>query len=175
MLEHEYQQNNAKILIARAADLYGPYGGGNCIPNFMIIENLLKGKKANYLGDVNKFHSFTYIPDCAKSLYLLATDDTAYNQIWHLPTAYPAITGKQFISYAASFLNVPEKYSAFSKFMVKLAGLFDPTINEVYEMMYQYTYDYIFDSSKFEKHYNYTPTPYIKGIEETINYYKNKM
>lgn len=172
MLESEYQRGNLDILIARAADLYGPYGGLNCIPNFMIIENLLKGKKAQILGKDNVFHSYTFIPDCAKSLYILANDPTAFNQIWHLPTATPAITGKQFVGYTAELLGVSARYTILSKFMVKLAGLFNTTINEVGEMLYQNLYDYYFDSSKFEQKYNFTPTSYGKGILETINYYK---
>jgi len=172
MIESEYQKGNITAIIARAADLYGPFGGMNCVPNFMIIENLMKGKKAQILGKDNVFHSLTYIPDCAKSLYILATDPTAYNQIWHLPTASPPITGKQFVGYTAELLGVSPKYSVLSKFMIKLAGLFNSTINEVNEMLYQNLFDYYFDSTKFEKHYNFTPTTYVKGIEETIEYYK---
>jgi hypothetical protein len=34
-------------------------------------------------------------------------------------------------------------------------------------MLYQYDRDYIFDSSKFEKEFNFTPTPYKEGIHQT--------
>ncbi len=173
MLESEYQRGNLKAIIARAADLYGPYGGMNCVPNFMIIDNLMKGKKAQILGKESVFHSLTYIPDCAKSLYILANDPSAYNQIWHLPTATPPITGKQFTGYAAELLKVEAKYTVLSKFMILLTGMFNTTIKEVYEMMYQNLFDYYFDSSKFEQHYNFKPTPYFKGIEETIMYLRN--
>lgn len=175
MLESEFQRGNINAIIARAADLYGPYGGANCVPNFMIIENLMKGKKAQILGKENVFHSLTYIPDCAKSLFLLANDNTAYNQIWHLPTANPPITSKQFVGYTAELLKVAPKYSVLSKFIIGLAGMFNSTINEVKEMLYQNLYDYYFDSTKFEQHYNFTPTSYLKGIEETIIYYKNNI
>jgi nucleoside-diphosphate-sugar epimerase len=41
--------------------------------------------------------------------------------------------------------------------------------------LYQNEADYIFDSSKFEKAFNFTPTPYQAGIKTTIEFYKNKV
>ena len=39
-------------------------------------------------------------------------------------------------------------------------------------MMYQNTNDYLFDSSKFEKHFPLSPTPYERGIAETVEYHR---
>jgi hypothetical protein len=36
--------------------------------------------------------------------------------------------------------------------------------------LYQIEFDYYFDSSKFERHFNYTPTSYSEGIAETIRF-----
>ena len=35
-------------------------------------------------------------------------------------------------------------------------------------MLYQYEIEYYFDSSKFEKHFNFVPTSYENGIKEMI-------
>lgn len=45
--------------------------------------------------------------------------------------------------------------------------LFMPIIKELVEMMY-HDRDYVFDNSKFEKQFNFTPTPYLEGIKEII-------
>ncbi|MBE3562596.1 MAG: hypothetical protein IMX05_02535 [Hydrogenibacillus schlegelii] len=41
---------------------------------------------------------------------------------------------------------------------------------ETVEMLYQYAYDYQFDSTKFERHFRFTPTPYREGIEATVRW-----
>ena len=40
-------------------------------------------------------------------------------------------------------------------------------IRELYEMLYQYEDDYIFDSSKFTKTFRFQPTAYAEGIRRT--------
>jgi len=173
LLLEEIKQNNITALIARAADFYGPYASSSSIPYVMVFVNLLKGKKAQWLANVNVKHSYTYTMDCGKALYLLSKDSSAFNQVWHMPTAAPAITGRQFIEIASNYLKVSNKYTVLSKYMVKIAGLFNGTIKEVYEMLYQNEFDYEFDSSKFEKYSNFMPTPYTQGIENTLDFYKS--
>jgi nucleoside-diphosphate-sugar epimerase len=168
----EIKQKNISALIARAADFYGPYASNSSVPYLMVFSNLAKGKKAQWLVNVNAKHSYSYTLDCSKSLYLLSKDRNAFNQIWHLPTASPAITGKEFIELTAKYLNVKPTYTVLAKWMVKATGLFNKTIKEISEMLYQNEYDYEFDSSKFEKHFHFTPTPYEQGIESTLKFYK---
>ena len=50
------------------------------------------------------------------------------------------------------------------KWMIRVIGLFVSVIRESVEMLYQYEYDYLLDSSKFEKAFNFVPTPYEEGI-----------
>jgi nucleoside-diphosphate-sugar epimerase len=164
----EIKQKNISALIARSADFYGPYAANSSISNIMVFTNLAKGKKAQWLVNSNVKHSFTYTLDCGKSLYLLSRDESAFNKIWHLPTAKPALTGKQFIELAAKYFDANPVYTILSKWMVKAGGLFNKPIREIYEMLYQNEYDYEFDSSKFESHFNFKPTSYEAGIEKTI-------
>ena len=52
------------------------------------------------------------------------------------------------------------------KLLLKTMGLFNKVIQETSEMYYQYQYDYIFSSEKFEKAYDTHPTSYEDGIRE---------
>ncbi|MEI8273042.1 MAG: NAD-dependent epimerase/dehydratase family protein [Paludibacter sp.] len=172
MLEDEIKHNNIQALIARAADLYGPYITQNSVPYFMVIDKLLNGKSPQCLITDKTFHSYSYTLDCAKGLDLLWKDDNNYQQIWHLPTNNPGITSKKFIEIAADEFAVEPKYSVLKKWMIQLAGLFDKTIYETNEMAYQIENDYYFDSSKFNDAFNFVPTSYEQGIKETIAFYK---
>lgn len=174
MLQDEMRKNNLQAIIARSADLYGPYITQNSLPYFMAFENMMKGKKANWLVEVNKLHSFTYTIDCAKGLNLLWNKEDCFQQVWHLPTYNPGITGKKFIELIAKELGVKPEYMVLKKWMIRMAGFFNKTIYESYEMLYQYENDYYFDSTKFNEFFNYQPISYENGIRETIDFLKKK-
>ncbi len=174
-LQNEMNAGNIKALIARSADLYGPYCSTNSVPYIMAISNLMKGKNAKWLISVDTPHSYTYTIDCAKAMYMLAQNDEAFGQIWHMPTCNPPLTGKMFIEMVAEELGVPPKYSEFKKWTIKLGGFFDPSIKEIWEMLYQYEFPYYFDSTKFEKLYEFKPVSYEKGIKDTIQFLKKQV
>ena len=165
--------NNGSItaLIARSADFYGPGSDKTGMANITIFANLAKHKKAQCLVNADTLHSFTYVPDAVRALYLLAKDPAAFNQTWHLPTKSPALTSKAFIELAANAWNQPSKYIVFPKWMVKALGLFVPEMNEIHEMLYQNEFPYLFNSSKFEEYFHFTPTTYDAGIEQCRNSY----
>jgi hypothetical protein len=49
-----------------------------------------------------------------------------------------------------------------------MVGMFIPVVKESIEMLYQNEHDYLFDSTKFEKTFNFTPTSYQDGISATV-------
>ena len=174
LLEEEMKSHNLDAMIARAADLYGPYISNNSLPFMLVIDKMMKGGKAQWLADAGKIHSYTYTLDCARALCLLYNRAECYNQIWHLPTCKPAVDGKTFIQMVADELGVPSRYSVMKKWMIKMAGMFNTTIRESVEMLYQSEFDYYFDSTKFNEFFQYTPVSYQEGIRETIQFLKNR-
>jgi len=167
-LEDEMKQNNLKAIIARSADFYGPYATKNSVPVLLVINNFLKGKKAQWLVDVKPSHSYTYTLDCARALHLLSGREECFNQVWHMPTSNPGITGREFIELAAKETGVEPKFTVLTKWMIRMAGLFDKTISESYEMLYQSEFDYYFDSTKFDEFFHFKPVSYPEGIKETV-------
>ena len=85
-----------------------------------------------------------------------------------MPTASNPLTGKEWIETIAKEMGVDPKYQSLPKFLVRIIGLFVPIMKELVEMMYQYNRDYIFDSSKFEKRFDFKPTPYPEGIKQIV-------
>jgi nucleoside-diphosphate-sugar epimerase len=174
LLEEEIKKQNIRALIARSADFYGPYATKSSIPFVLAIDRLMKGKSAQWLINLDKVHSYTYTVDCAKGLNLLSEREECYNQIWHLPTYAPAIDGKTFINLIAQELGVSSNYAVLKKWMIKMTGLFNRTLFEMYEMLYQCEFEYNFDSTKFNDFFNYKPISYKEGIHETIEFLKTK-
>jgi nucleoside-diphosphate-sugar epimerase len=171
-LLNEMKAGNIKALIARSADFYGPDCKTSMF-NLLVTDNFAKGKKAQCMVSAELKHSFTYTPDCGKALWLLSQQNDAFNQIWHLPTAHPAITGEEMINLAAKEFGVAPKFTTMSKGFVRFGGLFSKMVKEVYEMLYQNENEYIFDSSKFEKAFGIQATSYEEGIKQTVQSYQN--
>jgi nucleoside-diphosphate-sugar epimerase len=165
----EAKAGNLKALIARAADFYGPNSPLSFV-NVLVFENLKKSKKPQWMADVNTRHSFTYTPDAGKATAILGNTDSAYNQVWHVPGDNNALAGKEFISLAAqAFGKNPGDYMVLKEWMIRMVGLFNPIIKESVEMLYQNKFDYLFDSTKFQKAFNFKPITYSDGIVETAN------
>ncbi len=144
MIMTEVEKGHLDAIIARAADFYGPKTPLS-FATVTVFENFKKGKKAQWFIDADKKHSMTYTPDAGKATALLGNTTSAYNQIWHLPTDKNVLTGKEFV----------------------------PVVKESYEMLYQNEYDYLFDSTKFERAFNFKLTSYQDGIMETVKSMKN--
>jgi nucleoside-diphosphate-sugar epimerase len=171
MLLNEMKAGNLTALIARSADFYGP-GARTGILNVLVFDKLAKGAKASWLVNDSVKHSFTFTPDAARSLVLLADNESAWNQTWHVPTAPDPPMGKQFIELAAKEFGTKPKYRVLTRPMLWMAGWFDTTVRELYEMLYQYEFDYVFDSTKFMKAFHFQPTSYPASVHRTSQAYR---
>ena len=174
LLENEIRKKNINAIIARSADLYGPYATKTSVPYILVFDKLLYGKKAQWIIDVNKLHSFTFTIDAAKGLVLLSSRNECLNQIWHLPTCNPPIDGEKFIELVGKELGIVPDYTVLQKWMVKMIGFFNKTVFESYEMLYQSEFDYYFDSTKFNNYFNFNPKLYSAGIYETLEFLKQE-
>lgn len=160
----EIKEGNIRGAIARAADFYGALSMNSFLDS-MVLAKYAKKEKASWLGNPATKHSFTYVPDAGRAMYLLGQTESADGQVWHVPTA-TSKTGSEFIQLAASVYNATPRYQKVNKLMLQAIGWFNPLIGETAEMYYQYQYDYIFDSSKFEKAFGVKPTSYEEGFKE---------
>lgn len=169
MIMEETDKGHLTALIARSADFYGPFNKSSAL-NMMVVDNFMKGKKAQAFGDIHKIHTYTYTPDAAKATALLGNTADAYNQVWHVPTTKEKLTTLQWIQLIAGQLGVEPDVQAIPVWMLRVLGLFVPIMREFPEMLYQYEQDYIFDSSKFEKRFGMHATRPEDGIRMLIEH-----
>lgn len=173
MLESEMLNKNINAIIARSADIYGPYASDASLLYVLAIERLMNDSRAQWLLDVEKLHSFTYTNDCANGMILLSKSDSCLNQTWHLPT-YNPLDGETLIHMIAKELGTDPDYIVLNKWMLGVLSIFNRKIAESYEMLYQNEYNYYFDSTKFNRFFDYKPKSYYEGIRSTIDYLKRK-
>ncbi|MEO7121084.1 MAG: NAD-dependent epimerase/dehydratase family protein [Ginsengibacter sp.] len=172
-LMDETKAGNINAIIARSADFYGP-GCKTSMLNSLVFDKMSKGKAAQWMGNDEAMHSFTFTPDCGEAIWLLSKNEDAWNQVWNLPTAAPPLTGKQIIHLASTIFNVSGRHSSIGKGMISTLGIFMRFMYEMKEMYYQNDSPYIFDSSKFNKAFNFTPTNYKDGFAIVAASYPKK-
>jgi nucleoside-diphosphate-sugar epimerase len=173
MIMNEVNNNTLTALIARSADFYGPDNNNSALKT-MVLDNFLKGKKAQAFGNINKIHTYTFTPDAAKATAILGNTIEAYNQVWHVPTTKEKLTNLQWIELIANEMKVEAKIQTIPVWMIKLLGFFIPILKELPEMIYQYEEDYLFDSSKFENRFGISATPPLEGIKILIENLKTQ-
>ncbi|MBK8080180.1 MAG: NAD-dependent epimerase/dehydratase family protein [Saprospiraceae bacterium] len=173
MIMQEVEKNTLTALIARSADFYGPDNKSSAL-NMMVVDNFMKGKKAQAFGNINKIHTYTFTPDAAKATAILGNTNDAFNQVWHVPTTKEKLTNQEWIQLIANELGVEAKIQTIPVWMIKILGWFIPVMKEFPEMIYQYEQDYFFDSSKFEKRFGILATPPGEGIKILIENLKSQ-
>ena len=166
LIMEEIKNNEINIMIARSADFYGK-DIKNSMFNQQVIKRIQNGKKANWLIYANKKHSLTLVDDAAKAIALLGNNNSAYNQVWHLPTD-KAYTANELIEKISQISGKPANIQVVSRFMISILSWFIPAVKETRELLYQYRNDYEFTSTKFEKAFGVKPTTIEKGLIDII-------
>jgi nucleoside-diphosphate-sugar epimerase len=167
MLTHAWEQGEITGAIVRSADFYGP-GVTNSPFNMLVIDKLKGKNKAQWLCNDRVRYSMTFTPDAAKGTALIGNTPDAMNQVWHLPTSSEKVTARDLITLCAEIAGGSSAHTVLKKWMLLLTGLFDKTVGEMGEMLYQYENDYIFDSSKFEKRFGVKAVNYREGIIRSL-------
>lgn len=165
-----HASGTVRAVIGRASDYYGP-GGTNSTVGERFFGQLLAGRPVQWLGRMGAPHSLNYLDDFAHGLVTLGERDEALGQAWHIPAAEP-LTGRQFITLAASVAGVPRRMAPVPPVMLRLAGLFSPLIRETVEMQYQFLQPYVMDGGKYTRAFGFTPTPHREALRETIAWFR---
>ena len=152
---------------ARASDFYGP-GVVNAMLGERSMRRLVAGKKVQVVGNPDALHSVTYVPDVARLLIVLATDERAWGRAWHVPSA-PALTTRETVRTIAAAASTPEpKTVGIPRPLLRVAGLIVPAVRELRETMHQFDNDWVLDSSLAERTFGLAPTSLDEGARATI-------
>ena len=159
-----HNAGKVRAAIGRASDFFGPYD--TALTDYAILP-ALKGEPVNLLGDIHQPHTFSYIPDFGRLLATLGTRDEALGQIWFAPSN-PPVSQDEFVKLLETELGHPVKRRAASAFMMRVLGLFNKSMAETVEMMYEWNAPFVIDSSKAQKAFGLQPTPLEAAIRETL-------
>jgi nucleoside-diphosphate-sugar epimerase len=161
------EKNKVDAIITRAPDFYGPGVLGSMLYQTVYLK-LIKDKNPQWLGKLDVLHSFIYSKDIGKSVTLLGNTKDAYNQVWHLPTTDQKLTSRQWIELMMGTMKKQKKIQTMPDWMINVLGIFVPILRELQDVGYQFKQDYFFNSSKFNKRFNFNPVSPEEGIKATV-------
>jgi len=162
------------VATARAADYFGPRGTSQSPFGDLVIGAALAGKPARVVGDPDQPHSYTFTGDAARTLAALGTRDDVDGEVFHVPNA-AARTTRQIISAISEQLGRPVKVSVAPRAVLRLLGLFNPTVREVDEMRYEFTQPFVVDGTKAQDRLGIEPTPLDDAVAQTVAWFRHEM
>jgi nucleoside-diphosphate-sugar epimerase len=164
-----HAQGEVQVVIPRLPTFFGAHVHGTFMS--AIFESAQLGRKAMWFGRLDMPHDMVYLPDAAAACVMLAMNDDAYGQAWHVPGA-GALTGEQFIKMVFEAFDQPAKIGARGRTFFQFAGIVAPRVMDMVEVMYQFEQPFIMDGSKFMAEYpQFEYTPHAIGIKDTANWY----
>jgi nucleoside-diphosphate-sugar epimerase len=169
-----HREGQVQAAIGRASDFVGP-AATNTITGLLVIEPILKGKKAMWIGSLDAPHTISYIDDVARGLIVLAENDRAYGEVWHIPASDP-LTGRQFIEMVCEHVGRPScDYGVYKRTVMRLVSVFSPMVREVLENLYQFEQPFVLDGGKFEGAFGpFQTTSHREAIRATIAWYRGR-
>jgi hypothetical protein len=96
----------------------------------------------------------------------------ADGKAWHLPNA-PALTTREFIEIVYGALGMEPSISAMPRSLVNVIGLFNGTVRELKEMLYEFEEPFVVDHSQFEEAFGNYATPLSEEIDTTLAWYRS--
>ncbi len=167
-LETMIKNSGVPAVIAHFPDFYGP-NAENTILHYT-LQNIVKDKKAIFVGNKRIAREFIFTPDGAKALVQLALTDDAYGQNWNIP-GVGVITGEDLVNTIREITQYSKGVSTITKGMIKFMGLFSSDMREVVEMFYLNEEPVVLDGEKYERMIGPVPcTSYREGLRQTIEY-----
>src|SRR5450432_213601 len=79
------EAGRVRIAIGRASDFFGAGVTQGSTLGERVFGNALAGRRADFIGNADLPHTYSYVPDIAAGLVTLGTDARAAGQVWHLP------------------------------------------------------------------------------------------
>jgi len=156
--------------LARASDFIGPEVTGSAMGE-RVVPRVLAGKKVSVLGAIDVPHHFSYMPDVARTLATIATDDRAWGRAWHVPNA-PAVSQSDTVHALAAAAGTKVKVTSIPGAALKLLGVFSPRMRELQETSYQFERPWIADAIHTEQTLGLTATPLAEQAAATVAWWR---
>jgi nucleoside-diphosphate-sugar epimerase len=161
-----------RIAIGRASDFFGPHVVESTLGE-RVFANALAGRKADFLGNPDLLHTYSYVPDIAAGLATLGTDDRAVGQVWHLPGP-ETVTTRGVLEQIAGEVGHPVGIRTMPALALRALGLVSPMMRNLAEMTYEFEEPFVLDTTKYDVAFGKAGTPLAVAVAETVRWYRSR-
>jgi nucleoside-diphosphate-sugar epimerase len=162
-----------RVAIGRASDYYGP-GATTSAAGETVFGAVLAGKTVRWPGRVDVPRTLHHVNDIARGLATLASDDRADGRAWILPAA-PALTAREFVERVGAAAGRPVRITGTPRATLQLIGMLNRSAGELPDIWYQFDRPWLADDGQFQATFGpLPPTPYQRGIPETLEWYRGR-
>jgi nucleoside-diphosphate-sugar epimerase len=157
-LLHAHDAGQVEVAIGRASDYFGP-GTTQSALGETVFGWALTGRTAQVMGNPDQLHSYSYTPDVAAGLAILATAAGTTGQIWHLPVPETRTT-RQLIEAVYQLAGHQPRLVAAGRTALMAIGITAP---------------WVVDDSLFRASFGDHSTPIEEALEATLAWYRDRV
>jgi len=162
-----------RIAIGRASDFFGAGVTQGSTLGERVFGNALAGRRADFIGNPDLPHTYSYVPDIAAGLATLGTDARAAGQVWHLPGP-PTVTTRALLDLVADQVGHQVGIRPVPKLAVRALALASPAMRGLAEMSYQFDQPFVLDTSKYQSTFGAAGTPLADAVAATLAWYRTR-
>ena len=159
-----------RISIGRASDFFGA-GVTESTLGERVFAHALAGRNADFIGDPNLRHTYSYVPDIAAGLATLGADERAVGAVWHLPGP-ETVTTRALLDLVADDVGHQVGIRNPPKLALRAIGLVSPMMRGLAEMSYEFEAPFILDTTKFASVFGSDATPLKSAVADTLAWYR---
>lgn len=164
-----HERGQVRATSGHASDFFGPGAAGSSLFGDRFFDRLRQGQALEVFGDPELPHGYTFIPDVARALAILGTDDRAMGKAWHLPTSWTGST-RGLVEAFASRVGHGGRVTRVPAWVLRLMGVWVPAARGLPEMMYQWTLPYVPDDRRFRQTFGISPTPTETAVAASLRF-----
>jgi len=166
------KQGRVKFCIARCTDLYGPRIKRQPL-GLAVFGEIAASRPASMIGRLDMPHSYMYIKDMAKMIYLLMTHEESSGQLWHLPCPAP-ITQQQILDILRDVTNSRVKATTINSSGLGWKSMMKPELKELKDILYQFENPYILNFSRYATTFGERTTTHAQALFETLEWFRRQ-
>jgi len=168
-----HRKGDARVVIGRASDFYGPAATGSHLGDAFWPKALSKGV-GQLVVRTDTPHTYHFLPDVTLALALLGeAGEDALGRVWMLPCA-PADTTAGMVRRFGRALGRELKIQRMPRWMLSSLGIFVPILRELAEMGYQWEEPFVVSDRHFRERFGAEAvvTSLDDGARETVEWAK---
>jgi nucleoside-diphosphate-sugar epimerase len=162
-----------RVAIGRASDFFGVGVTQGSALGDRVFGHALAGRRADFIGNPDLPHTYSYVPDIAAGLATLGADPRAVGQVWHLPGPQ-TVTTRALMDLVAAQVGHPVAIRTVNKPRLRALGLVNPVLRGLTETYYQFDDPFILETTKYETAFGAVGTPLAAAIAATVAWYRTR-